>query len=470
MRVTGSGRGSAPAGLRRHPERRVRRSRRRRVVHAASTRGSSSSRTACTLPKFQILDEHGEPLRPGRARPCTRARSAPSTSPSTPTTSSSSTTSSATCGVETRRSRSPASCAGRKSSATCGSRRRASRSTRSSQLFYDPYSVEALPDVVSAERTGRSRRQRARRRPRRAAEGGDDGARRRRGTRRRPKRRRRAQAARSRRSSWTSRSSIPDNLVLRGKKLRPGGPTGAALGDVNITVGGDLQVPRRPNGPVIAARHGRNGARHLRVPGPPLRSACAAARCGSLGEPQINPAPRRHRDARRSRTPASRRASTSPARAKAPQLDADAARRRSRSPTSSSLIVFNRPVNELGTGERASLAATAGGIATGFIAAPLGESIGRALDLDLFEITTTTDDGRARRRPHASASRSATGRSSSCASSSASAASPSSCSNTSSPSSCACRHRRARNERLRQPHRPAPHRARGIDLIFFFSY
>ncbi|HEY7501860.1 MAG TPA: hypothetical protein VH740_25290, partial [Vicinamibacterales bacterium] len=35
--------------------------------------------------------------------------------------------------------------------------------------------------------------------------------------------------------------------------------------------------------------------------------------------------------------------------------------------------------------------ATAGGIATGFIATPLGESIGRALDLDLFEITTSSD-------------------------------------------------------------------------------
>src|SRR5690606_31190776 len=57
------------------------------------------------------------------------------------------------------------------------------------------------------------------------------------------------------------------------------------------------------------------------------------------------------------------------------------------------LIVFNRQVNELGSGERSSLAATAGGIATGFIAAPLGDSIGRALDLDLFEITTTTESG-----------------------------------------------------------------------------
>ncbi len=56
-----------------------------------------------------------------------------------------------------------------------------------------------------------------------------------------------------------------------------------------------------------------------------------------------------------------------------------------------SLIVFNRPINELGGGERASLAATAGGIAGGFIATPLGESIGRAFDLDLFEITTSGD-------------------------------------------------------------------------------
>jgi translocation and assembly module TamB len=57
------------------------------------------------------------------------------------------------------------------------------------------------------------------------------------------------------------------------------------------------------------------------------------------------------------------------------------------------MIIFNRPVNELGSGERAALAATAGGIATGFLAAPLGESIGRALDLDLFEITTTSETG-----------------------------------------------------------------------------
>src|SRR5262249_20187316 len=57
------------------------------------------------------------------------------------------------------------------------------------------------------------------------------------------------------------------------------------------------------------------------------------------------------------------------------------------------LIVFNRPVNELGSGERSSLAETAGGIAGGFLAAPLGKSIGKALDLDIFEISTTTQSG-----------------------------------------------------------------------------
>jgi autotransporter translocation and assembly factor TamB len=54
-----------------------------------------------------------------------------------------------------------------------------------------------------------------------------------------------------------------------------------------------------------------------------------------------------------------------------------------------SMIVFNRSVNELGSGERASLAETAGGIASGFVASSLGRSIGRALDVDLFEITTS---------------------------------------------------------------------------------
>jgi translocation and assembly module TamB len=51
-----------------------------------------------------------------------------------------------------------------------------------------------------------------------------------------------------------------------------------------------------------------------------------------------------------------------------------------------SLIVFNQPINQLGTAERLNLAQRAGSMAAGFIATPLANSIADALDLDLFEI------------------------------------------------------------------------------------
>src|SRR5262249_53081810 len=55
------------------------------------------------------------------------------------------------------------------------------------------------------------------------------------------------------------------------------------------------------------------------------------------------------------------------------------------------LHFFTGRATERGPGGRPARAPTAGGIARGFIAPPLAESIGKALDLDLFEITTTAD-------------------------------------------------------------------------------
>ena len=186
------------------------------------------------------------------------------------------------------------------------------------------------------------------------------------------------------------RLRIPENLVLRGTDLRPGGPTGAALGDMNITVGGDIRVRKDPGGQVlllgsvdtVRGTYEFQGRRFDLVRGGTVRF---------IGEPQINPTLdiNATRDIPNTGVQAKIHITGT---AKAPQLQLS-----STPPLEESdilaLIVFNRPVNELGTGERASLAATAGGIATGFIAAPLGESIGRALDLDLFEITTTTEEG-----------------------------------------------------------------------------
>jgi translocation and assembly module TamB len=253
-------------------------------------------------------------------------------------------------------------------------------------LFYDPYSVESLPPVVSAERTvegsgsaEEATRQALSRAQSSAASGGETPA---------------GDAAATGGVlgplAMDVRVVIPDNLVLRGTDLRPGGPTGAAIGDMNITVGGDLRIRKDPGGPIglvgtvntVRGTYEFQGRRFNLARGGTLRFT---------GDAEINPlldlsATRQIPD-----TGVEARIQITGT-VKAPQLQLS-----STPPLEESdilaMIIFNRQVNELGTGERASLAATAGGIATGFIAAPLGESIGRALDLDLFEITPTTEGG-----------------------------------------------------------------------------
>jgi autotransporter translocation and assembly factor TamB len=257
------------------------------------------------------------------------------------------------------------------------------------QLFYDPYAVEELPSIepsapvagtgMSAQEATASALRKAETTPNvpgspaQAEEGAAP-----------------ASGGAFKPVELDVRLRIPDNMVLRGRKLRPGGPNGASLGDMNITVGGDLQIVKPADGQVILlgtvetvrGTYAFQGRRFDLQRGGALRF---------MGEPQPNPAiditavrtiPNTGVEAR------VRIQGT----VKAPKLSLT-----STPPLEESdilaLIVFNRPVNELGTGERASLAETAGGIASGFLAAPLGESIGRALDLDLFEISTTTDEG-----------------------------------------------------------------------------
>jgi translocation and assembly module TamB len=58
-----------------------------------------------------------------------------------------------------------------------------------------------------------------------------------------------------------------------------------------------------------------------------------------------------------------------------------------------SLIAFNQPINELGEGERVSLAERAAAVAGGFVAAPLARSIANALNVDVFEIQATSEGG-----------------------------------------------------------------------------
>ena len=255
------------------------------------------------------------------------------------------------------------------------------------QLFYSPYAVEALPEVVSAEREidGSGSAEEATRSALTSAQ--QPGA---------------TEAPGAEVESPASEAGgfdpvaldihvvVPDNLVVRGQDIRPAGPTGTALGNVNITVGGDLRIRKEPGSKVapvgtvqtVRGTYEFQGRRFDLVRGGTLRF---------IGSPNINP----NLDLTATRTIPNTGVEARihvTGTAQSPRLELT-----SNPPLEESdilaLIVFNRPVNELGTGERSSLAATAGGIATGFIAAPLGESIGKALDLDLFEITTTTESG-----------------------------------------------------------------------------
>lgn len=253
------------------------------------------------------------------------------------------------------------------------------------QLVADPYSVEALPPVVSADReaerfgtTEAAAQQAITRAGSRGVEPVPD----------LPEAPVEAGALSP--LALDLRVRIPDNLVVRGSDLRPGGPTAMAVGDVNITLGGDVKVLKDPGEPLrlvgtvntVRGTYEFQGRRFalerggtIRFTGDPsiepLLDVVATRQIPNTGvEVQL-------RIGGTTRAPELTLSSTPPLE------ESDIL----------SLIVFNRPLNELGTGERASLAATAGGIATGFIAAPLGESIGRALDLDLFEITTTSETG-----------------------------------------------------------------------------
>ena len=259
------------------------------------------------------------------------------------------------------------------------------------ELFYSPYSQEGLPDVVSAERTAEGSGSAEEATKRALSKAGESAAPP--GAEEKAARDEAAAAAPSGPAAALAMDVhvvAPDNLVLRGKSLRPGGPTGTALGDINITVGGDLRVQKQPNGPVtllgvvntVRGTYDFQGRRFDLTRDGTIRF---------IGTPTINPLLDVSATRKIPGTGVEARVHITGT-PKAPHLELT-----SNPPLEESdilaLIVFNRPVNELATGERSSLAATAGGIATGFIAAPLGQSIGKALDLDLFEISTTTENG-----------------------------------------------------------------------------
>jgi autotransporter translocation and assembly factor TamB len=255
------------------------------------------------------------------------------------------------------------------------------------QQFAQPYSTEALPDVVSAEDTMQSDK------------GADEA------TRDALARGRELSAAAAPKQNATAPETpaaktgvfsalqldvhlvAPGNLVIRGNDLRPGGPAAAQVGNVNATIGTDLRIQKQVDGPITI----RGTATTVRGFYEFQGRRFTIDRDGTLqfhGLAQINPDVDVSAERLIPNTGVTAKIHITGT-ARAPQLSLSSDPAGLDEADILSLIVFNQQVNELGTGERASLAETAGGIASGFVASSLGRSIGKALDVDLFEITTS---------------------------------------------------------------------------------
>lgn len=181
--------------------------------------------------------------------------------------------------------------------------------------------------------------------------------------------------------------TVPNDLVVKASNLQtPGSPVG--LGAINLTLGGDLTATKEPGGAVklmgevntIRGNYDFQGRRFEILRDGTIRFE---------GLDQLNPS----LDLRTRRLIQGVEArvnvrgtllqpeivlSSTP-----PLEQADIL----------SLIVFNQPVNQLGEGQRVSLAQRAQSIATGAVAGQLAQSIGNALNLDTFEIDLAPANG-----------------------------------------------------------------------------
>ena len=181
--------------------------------------------------------------------------------------------------------------------------------------------------------------------------------------------------------------AIPSNLVLRGNDLRPANAP-IEIGDVNVTVGGAIQVRKSPGAEVrvvgevntIRGNYNFQGRRFEIMRDGRIRFA---------GTEEIDPT----LDIRARRLISGvetvvRVQGTM----KQPELSFS-----SNPPLDQadilSLIVFNQPLNELGEGQQVSLADRAAALAGGYLASGLTRALGSALELDEFEIQASGDDG-----------------------------------------------------------------------------
>jgi autotransporter translocation and assembly factor TamB len=180
---------------------------------------------------------------------------------------------------------------------------------------------------------------------------------------------------------------VGNALVLRGDGVKVGGE-GLSLGNLNMTLGGDLHATKRPGASTMVVGTVRTVRGYYEFQGRRFelrRDGTVSFKGPNPANPQLN-------------VTATRDVSGVEARvrvhgeAQRPELELS-----STPPLDEgdilSLIIFNRPINELGEGEKTTLAQRAGSLVGGFVAAPVAEALRDALDVDLLEITPVSEEG-----------------------------------------------------------------------------
>ena len=208
-------------------------------------------------------------------------------------------------------------------------------------------------------------------------------------------------AGRAAAGRWPPRHpSLIDSLALERTRHRAEQPRGArrrrearrrqgmSLGNLNMTLGGDLHATKRAGGRplVVGSIHTVRGFYEFQG-----RSSSCSATAPSASRGRTRPT-RSSTSRRRATSRASKRASASTARRSGPSSSCRA-RRRSTKPTScrsSSSTVRSTSSDE---GEKTTLAQRAGSLVGGFVAAPVAEALRDALDVDLLEITPVSEGG-----------------------------------------------------------------------------
>lgn len=180
---------------------------------------------------------------------------------------------------------------------------------------------------------------------------------------------------------------MPDDVVLRARNLRPS-PESMGLGSTNLTVGGTLTLEKAPRGKLtlaggIAAVRGFYDFQGRRFD--IVRGSEVQFRGNQPIDPGLNVSA--SREISGVRTEVGVRGT-----ARQPELHLSSYPPLDQSDILS-LIVFGQPVNTLGESQRVNLAQRAGNLALGSVAGPLAESVGRALNLDLFEIRAEGEGG-----------------------------------------------------------------------------